>query len=216
MGESSTPDESWPEDDCCRIYSKHQFTGRHMDVCLDDGKAKRYELLDTYEGYNNWANEISSWKCGPDAMPALGHKDKPDEPAETGADNSYNKALSEGDNLFTSIKIIPANKSIVRGTIYSEQGCQGQSLYIAGDIVTTGMTYSYEDTYTEVSYVRSILLRASHAFEVFAENDFRTDSHTLKNFESDQVCLDVEEVTANYEYHVGSFRLRSNDPLMTE
>ena len=54
-------DTTWPEDNCCRIYTRNEFRGWNRDFCTDSpGEVKEIDL--TGEGW--WNNRMMSWKCG--------------------------------------------------------------------------------------------------------------------------------------------------------
>ena len=54
-------DTTWPEDNCCRIYTKNEFKGKKRDFCTDyPDEEKVFDLTDD----RKWNNKMMSWKCG--------------------------------------------------------------------------------------------------------------------------------------------------------
>ena len=53
-------DTTWPEDNCCRIYSKNEFKGKKRDFCTDSPYEEK--VIDLTG--DRWNNRMMSWKCG--------------------------------------------------------------------------------------------------------------------------------------------------------
>ena len=57
-------DRTWPDDDCCRLYSEKSFKGESKDYCTDNPTdVKVFDLSTLDDG--DWDNKMRSWKCGP-------------------------------------------------------------------------------------------------------------------------------------------------------
>lgn len=59
-------DHTWPTENCCRVYEYKLFRGRFMDFCHWETTdiSHRRSITELAFGWDNWNEEVSSFKCG--------------------------------------------------------------------------------------------------------------------------------------------------------
>lgn len=208
FGATAETDIYGPPADCCYGYELPKRVGKYWSMCLRyDAENKPQERIYNFGDYwaqHTWAEEFSSFWCGPDVKLECKYKIETANKKLVFSDDVYillggqiNDQLGHYENRFTWCKVTPDDGN--HATLWHETKCGGLKHHIeipqgkrSSECEYDDMTYLWTDAKYgwKVGQIASVTLAAGNAIEVFQKTDFDDHSYTIRNFSQKEDCFE--------------------------
>jgi len=208
-GATAETDIYGPPADCCYGYELPDRVGKYWAMCLrynekNEPVCRTYDFGD-YWAQHTWAEEFSSFWCGPSVKLECKYRVKQNGISEF-ADDIYillggqiNDKLGKYENLFTWCEVCFDDGNYA--TLWHETKCDGKKYNIKIDVGERATTCdAYDDIsflWTDAKYgwktgqVASVTLASGNALELFQKIDYDDHSYTVRNFGQDEACYEL-------------------------